>query len=397
VIRRLLPLLGVAIAITLGAQTANAITDGLTVTGYHITETPPSKNTATLQQCGQETAPNINIVYEYDPIGQCPDDLFLAHYQGFLTLPAGTVTVRFWLAADDGGTMKIGLDEFGDWTDKGCSAVETDTLTLPDNVPLILDGWFYENGGGTCFMFGWSLNNGPLEIIPPSAFTSTISQPATTTTTLAPVTTTTNTTTTSTTTTSTTTTSTTTTTAAPQTTTPATTSTQPPTTTTVKTTAPSTSIQETTSTTSTVIVATSSSSPTTTSSPQTTLPPTTTTTISSTTTVPFESVIPIYTEAEAVTIALDPVAVAQLTEQEAEAVFETINVDDLTEAQADALVAAVQEAPTTVREAFEDKINVFAGATDSYIPLGSTVPVSTRRVIIITSTLLVATPITRRK
>jgi len=69
----------------------------------------------------------------------------------------------------------------------------------------------------------------------------------------------------------------------------------------------------------------------------------------------------------------------------------------LTEAQADALVAAVQEAPTAVREAFEDKINVFAGATDSYIPLGSTVPVSTRRVIIITSTLLVATPITRRK
>jgi hypothetical protein len=373
--RRLLPLLGVVIAITLGAQTANAITDGLTVTGYNITQAPPSKDTTTLQQCGQETAPNINIVYEYDPIGQCPDDLFLAHYQGFLTLPAGTNTVRFWLAADDGGTMKIGLDEFGDWTDKGCSAVETDTLTLPDNVPLILDGWFYENGGGTCFMFGWSLNNGPLEIIPPSAFTSTISPPATTTTTLAPVTTTTSTTTTSTTTTSTTTTSTTTTTAAPQTTTPATT------------------YAPTTSTTST----TSSSNPTTTTSPQTTLPPTTTTSTSSTTTIPPESVTPIYTKAEAVTIALDPVAVAQLTEQEAEAVFETINIDDLTEAQADALVTAVQEAPTTIRKAFEDKINVFAGATDSYIPLGSTVPVSTRRVIIITSTLLVATPITRRK
>jgi hypothetical protein len=271
--------------------------------------------------------------------------------------------------------MKIGLDEFGDWNDKGCSAVETDTLTLPDNVPLILDGWFYENGGSTCFMFGWSLNNGPLEIIPSSAFTSTISQPATTTTTLAPSTTTTSTTTTSTTTTSTTTTSTTTTTAAPQTTTTATTY------------APTTSTSSTTS----------SSSPTTTSSPQTTLPPTTTTTIPSTTTIPAESVTPTYTEAEAVTIALNPEAVAQLTAQEAEAVFDTINLDDLTEAQADALVAAVQEAPTTVREAFEDKINVFAGATDSYIPLGSTVPVSTRRVIIITSTLLIATPITRRK
>lgn len=374
-IRRLLPLIGVAIAISTGAQTANAITDGLTVTGYHITETPPSKDTTTLQQCGQETAPFINIVYEYDPIGQCPDDLFLAHYQGFITLPAGTETVRFWLAADDGGTMKIGLDEFGNWTDKGCSATETETLTLPDNVPLTLDGWFYENGGGTCFMFGWSLNDGPLEIIPPSAFTSTVDAPTTTSTTTEPSTTTTSTTTSTTTTTTTTSTSTTTTTAAPTTTTPATT------------------YAPTTSTTST----TSSSNPTTTTSPQTTLPPTTTTSTSSTTTLAPEPETPIYTEDEAVTIALNPEAVAELTEQEAEAVFETINIDDLTEAQAEALVEAIQAAPDTVRAVFEDKINIYGGASDNYIPLGSTVPVSTRRVVIITSTLLVATPLTRRK
>lgn len=374
-IRRLLPLIGVAIAISTGAQTANAITDGLTVTGYHITEAPPSKDTTTLQQCGQETAPFINIVYEYDPIGQCPDDLFLAHYQGFITLPAGTETVRFWLAADDGGTMKIGLDEFGDWTDKGCTAVETETLTLPDNVPLILDGLFYENGGGTCFMFGWSLNDGPLEIIPPSAFTSTVDAPTTTSTTTEPSTTTTSTTTSTTTTTTTTSTSTTTTTAAPTTTTPATT------------------YAPITSTTST----TSSSNPTTTTSPQTTLPPTTTTSTSSTTTLAPEPETPIYTEDEAVTIALNPEAVAELTEQEAEAIFETINIDDLTEAQAEALVEAIQAAPDTVRAVFEDKINIYGGASDNYIPLGSTVPVSTRRVVIITSTLLVATPITRRK
>lgn len=373
--RRLLPLLGVAIAITLGAQTANAITDGLTVTGYHITQTPPSKDTTTLQQCGQETAPFINIVYEYDPIGQCPDDLFLAHYQGFITLPAGTNTVRFWLAADDGGTMKIGLDEFGDWTDKGCSAVETETLTLPDNVPLTLDGWFYENGGGTCFMLGWSLNDGPLEIIPPSAFTSTVDAPTTTSTTTEPSTTTTSTTTSTTTTTTTTSTSTTTTTAAPTTTTPATT------------------YAPTTSTTST----TSSSNPTTTTSPQTTLPPTTTTSTSSTTTLAPEPETPIYTKDEAVTIALNPQAVAELTEQEAKAVFETINIDDLTEAQAEALVEAIQAAPDTVRAVFEDKINIYGGASDNYIPLGSTVPVSTRRIVIITSTLLIATPLTRRK
>ena len=396
-IRRLLPLIGVAIAISTGAQTANAITDGLTVTGYHIAEAPPSKDTTTLQQCGQETAPFINIVYEYDPIGQCPDDLFLAHYQGFITLPAGTETVRFWLAADDGGTMKIATYEFGDWTDKGCSATETETLTLPDNVPLILDGWFYENGGGTCFMFGWSLNDGPLEIIPPSAFTSTVDAPTTTSTTTVPSTTTKSTTTSTTTTTTTTSTSTTTTTAAPTTTTPATTSTQPPTSATVATTTPMNNTQETTSTTSTFIVATSSSNPTTTTTPQTTLPPTTTTSTTSTTTLAPEPETPIYTQDEAVTIALNPEAVAELTEQEAEAVFETLNIDNLTEAQAEALVEALQAAPDTVRAVFEDKVNIYGGASDNYIPLGSTVPVSTRRVVIITSTLLVATPITRRK
>ena len=60
------------------------------------------------------------------------------------------------------------------------------------------------------------------------------------------------------------------------------------------------------------------------------------------------------------------------------------------------LVAAVQDAPLEVREAFEAKINVYGGATDNYIPVGSTVPVSTRRVIIITTGLLVAMPTPRR-
>jgi hypothetical protein len=48
----------------------------------------------------------------------------------------------------------------------------------------------------------------------------------------------------------------------------------------------------------------------------------------------------------------------------------------------DALVNAVQDAPTQVRNAFEETINVFDDGLGDYVPLGSTVPVDTRRTLI---------------
>jgi hypothetical protein len=390
-IRRLLPLVGVLIALIPGAQSAKATTQGLTVTGYIITEVPPSLDLSTLTECGQETPEFINIVYEYDPIGQCPDELFLAHYQGFVTLPPDTTSVRFWLAADDGGLMKIAGQQWGLWADQGCSAYETDEIiTFPAGVPLTLEGYFYENGGSTCFMLAWSLNNGELTIVPPSAFTTSGATTPSTTTTSTSTTTTTSTTSTSTTSTSTTTT------LAPTTTTiSATTSTQLPPTTIAATIAPPSSIQQTTSTTSTVIASTSSS-PTPTTSPQTAPPQSTTTTYPSTTTIAPEPDKPVYTEAEAVNVATDPAQVAELSAVEAEAVFETLNIEELTIEQADAVIEAVQAAPLAVRAVFEEQINIFGGASDKYIPIGSTVPVSTRRVVIITTALLVSMPTIRK-
>jgi hypothetical protein len=63
-------------------------------------------------------------------------------------------------------------------------------MTMPSKQPLMLDGWFYENGGGTCFMLAWKIDDGDWEIVPDSAFslsnqtetTTTTTQPATTTT-----------------------------------------------------------------------------------------------------------------------------------------------------------------------------------------------------------------------
>lgn len=81
---------------------------------------------------------------------------------------------------------------------------------------------------------------------------------------------------------------------------------------------------------------------------------------------------------------------------EAGNLFAALDLDTLTETEAAALVAAVQTAPTAVRAAFEKHVNIFAGATDTYVPLGSRVPVRTRRIIIITTGLLVAMPAPRR-
>ena len=59
-----------------------------------------------------------------------------------------------------------------------------------------------------------------------------------------------------------------------------------------------------------------------------------------------------------------------------------LDVSQLDDTQKDELVAAVQDAPTEVREAFEEQINIFGAGFDDYVPTGSSVPVSTRRSLI---------------
>jgi hypothetical protein len=144
-----------------------------------ITETPPIKSDDAYESCGVEIENNINRNFEGEPFVGCPDDLFMVHYTGFITLPAHN-SIQFWLAADDGGTMKIGDYEWGTWIDKGCSAEESAVMSLPVGEPLVLDGWFYENSGGTCFMLAWNIDNTGWQMVPDDAFT--VSLPPTTTT-----------------------------------------------------------------------------------------------------------------------------------------------------------------------------------------------------------------------
>jgi hypothetical protein len=78
-------------------------------------------------------------------------------------------------------------------------------------------------------------------------------------------------------------------------------------------------------------------------------------------------------------------------------IFAEVPVSELTDEEAEQIVAAVQDASEEVRESFETEINIFgAGSLDTYVPIGSAVDVETRRVIIaattVVSILTVASP-----
>jgi hypothetical protein len=87
--------------------------------------------------------------------------------------------------------------------------------------------------------------------------------------------------------------------------------------------------------------------------------------------------------------------VSDISTEEAAEVFAQIEVSDLTDEQQEALVAAVQEAPTEVREAFEEQVDIFKEGLDDYIPTGSNIPVGERRALIAIGAALTAAGATR--
>jgi len=201
---RWLVFLPVALFALFAPQPAHATQTGLLVRGYQIDEIPPTKSDLAYPLCGTSVEPFINATWDYEQnlFGECGWDSFMLHYTGFIQIPEHE-TIEFWIASDDGGTVKIGLEEFGVWQDQGCSATETGLIDIEAGTQP-LDAWFYENGGGTCFMLAWNIDDRGWEIIQPEFFTSEPLTPETTSTLETTTTSTTSTTTTSTTSTSTT-------------------------------------------------------------------------------------------------------------------------------------------------------------------------------------------------
>ena len=386
---------------------------GLLAVGYTIDEVPPIRSDVEYPTCGNEIENNINRNFNGEPFQQCGDDLFMIHYTGYITIPEND-TIEFMVAADDGGTVKVGLEEFGTWDDKGCSWSEPLQETFEAGV-YTLDGWFYEHGGGTCYMLAWNIDDEGWEIVPDDAFTQT-STPVTTTTTTTSTTSTvpettvpqttttlpaTTTTTTTlpevTTTTSSTSTTTTTTTQAPppQTTTtepePTTTTTEPePTTTTTTEPEPTTTTTEPKPTTTT----TEPEPTTTTTQPE---PTTTTTQAEPTTTTTVLQVTPQISVAEAVAVIYTQ-PLEELPAEQLVQVFEAIVEEELTTEQGEAIAAILNEATDEVKKVFQEEVNVFAGIFDSYRMVGQTIDVGQRRTLIAVANSLVAVgPALRRR
>ena len=497
--RWLIPLPAILFAVF--PQTANAEpTPGLATTYYTIDEIPPVRSTSKYPVCGSEVENNINRSYNGEPFEDCTVDLFMVHMTGFITIPEHN-TIAFWLATDDGGRINIDGNEWGNWNDRHCSWMASGQLQL-DAGSQPLELWMYENGGNTCLMLAWNINNTGWAIVPDSAFTTTTlpttttstttTTSSTTTTTTLPETTTTSSSSSSSSSSSTTTSSTTTTTIQETTTTswaPTTTSTESTTTSTttvVQTTVPATTtttslpVATATTTTTEVPEPTVTTLPeeeeevsedtleTTTSTPEETYPeetypeetypedtfveeiapdetdaPTTTESpeeytqdteeespqLSSTTTLPdvpadepvtdeqVEEILEDLTEAEpeqivaavtqllaaeitsdqATEIASSPEVLAAITEDQAEELFEQIDVEELTEEQLEEFTAAIQEAPTKVKKAFEKTIDIFGSQFEDYVPTGSSIPVKTRRTLVAAGALIAAMPSTSIK
>ena len=414
---------------------AEAFQVGLNAVGYTVTEIPPIKSDTAYVECGQDVVPFINVTFDYEQnlFGDCGWDLFMVHYTGYLQIPEHQ-TLQMWVASDDGGTVKIGTEEFGVWQDQGCSATEFDLSATPaDSYPF--DAWFYENGGGTCFMLAWNVDDTGWTIVPPEAFTSeppttatpqvsttfpTTTMPESTTSSVLP----------STTgvpqTTSTvpeTTSSTTTTSSVPVTLYIPTTSTEPSTTTTEPIPEPESTTTTTDEevTTTTEYVTTTSEQPT-----PTTIPENPTTSVLS---PPDEAEPPLSDEeletvldaletadeaevqalvdevlekdldtSQAASLVSSPTVLASVTSEQAVALFEEISPEELSPAEAEAVVAAVQDAPTSVRKAFEAVLNMFEGFADEYVITGQQVPIKTRRALIaLTAVFLVTAPAPSRR
>jgi hypothetical protein len=426
---------------------------GLLVRGYSITEVPPTKSDIAYPLCGTSIEPFINATWDYEQnlFGDCGWDSFMLHYTGFLQIPVHD-TIEFWIASDDGGTIKIGTEEFGVWQDQGCSATETGLIEMAAGTQAV-DAWFYENGGGTCFMFAWNIDGRGWEIVQPEFFTN---EPLTLSTTSTLETTTTE--------------SSTTTTEMPASTTTTSSSIPPSTVATTTTAQPqtTTTIPETTSS----VQVTVAPAPVIEPAPPATeaLPPVTEPSPPVTEAAPPEPVAPVITVNLPPETSLAPVlslpnapettntvetppatflpliepdepltqeefvealsALADSTPEEVQAVVEQILGADLSSDQAEQLVASAEvltaitgeqaqelfeeiepaqlsesmasviadamnnpDVPNEVKEAFEDTLNIFGNnGFSTYVPLGSNVNVAVRRTIIAGTTILVALP-----
>ncbi|CAB4144600.1 hypothetical protein UFOVP1296_43 [uncultured Caudovirales phage] len=232
--------------------------------------------------------------------------------------------------------------------------------------------------------------------------TTTTLPPATTTTTSTSTTTTTTTTTTvaptTTTTTSTTSTSTSTTTIPETTTTTTSSTTVPPTTTSsvAPTTTTTVYAMRPTTTTSTSTTTSSTVAPTTTTSePPTTIPPAITDAAVEASVTELTEIAPEDVTLDDLSAVLTPEVADKLDSEQVDAIVDVIaeSIENLSDSELLVLAETLTDAPPAVKEAFEEKVDIFGGKFDTYVATGSTVNVGQRRILNAVVATMMAAPV----
>lgn len=102
---------------------------------------------------------------------------------------------------------------------------------------------------------------------------------------------------------------------------------------------------------------------------------------------------------QATQLATSAAVLESITGDQATEVFASIDTGELSGEEAAAIVEALLEAPTEVKEAFEAEINVFEGGFDEYVPTDSTISVGARRVVVAATTVsfILPAPVVSRR
>ena len=105
------------------------------------------------------------------------------------------------------------------------------------------------------------------------------------------------------------------------------------------------------------------------------------------------------TSDQATQLATSAAVLESITGDQATEVFASIDTGELSGEEAAAIVEALLEAPTEVKEAFEEEINVFEGGFDEYVPTDSTISVGARRVVVAATTVsfILPAPVVSRR
>lgn len=163
----------------------------------------------------------------------------------------------------------------------------------------------------------------------------------------------------------------------------------------------STTLAPQTTTTTTLLIPVTASATTTTpatttsTTTSTTIAPTTTTIAPTTTTilVPIVNLEEKISQEEATYLATNSKVLQEISKEEAEKIFESIDTNEITEEQKSEIIEAVQDAPLEVKEAFEDEINIYGDGFDDYVPVGSNIDVGTRRTLLAATTVLASSTV----